>query len=265
VNNTACDQSKCTGKWAWGGDKKNICYDNGHALYSYSCGAGSGDPSTKSCSDLGWTAGYGAPQVCANSILTNGACVPASGWGAAQAACLAAGARLCTVEELQNDETKGTGCKDDCELVWAEDACTMNGVQGNMAAAGSKKCVSKPTGCQLSTTSLSVRCCADVEHVVENPTLPKGFFSAISHDYRSKACAGVPLASYSCWTDDQGTNQRMACRSDDNFVYFQACGADSSCRTCNGNWVKAGDKVGVCYSAPEGYLYKYSCPGSGKH
>jgi hypothetical protein len=43
-------------------------------------------------------------------------------WDEAQSICLGAGARLCTVEELEADETKGTGCNNNRKLVWSVDS-----------------------------------------------------------------------------------------------------------------------------------------------
>ena len=48
-----------------------------------------------------------------------GSCVENQNFAAAAAICSDAGARLCTVAELKDDCTKGSGCGFDVQLVWA--------------------------------------------------------------------------------------------------------------------------------------------------
>lgn len=264
LNNTQCDPAKCSGEWTWGGDRIGVCYDNGEELYAYDCGPQK-VRSAKSCSQLGWPPGPGVAKVCANSKVSNGECSIPKAWQAARDSCASIGARLCTAKEVQNEETRNSGCKNtDCDLMWTNDVCTLpSGQGGHMSMiAGSSRCpsVKFARACQTNITRLVVRCCADAEEIIENPTLPKGFFGAVAYDYRTGGCEGPALAAYSCWSDEEGNNQRMACREDDNSVYFQSC-KDSSCRTCSGNWTTE-ERLGVCYSAPNGYLYKYSCPGN---
>ena len=56
------------------------------------------------------------------------------GWSHASSICLAIGARLCTADELQAEETRGSGCAHDREFIWSSTACDgghLVGVGGN--------------------------------------------------------------------------------------------------------------------------------------
>merc|ERR1711871_1152906 len=124
--------------------------------------------SAVTCNNLGWGAGRGSDQVCAQSnmnhngveTLNSNTCLGADndatdGFVHAAAVCSGAGARLCTVAELTNQETRGTGCGHDNDQVWSSTPCDG----GSMSAQGQQG--QNPT-CQTDLTqSLAVRCCAD--------------------------------------------------------------------------------------------------------
>jgi hypothetical protein len=118
------------------------------------------DPSDSSCGELGWAnaAQFGASNVCGESGNGLGGCKPASSWGEAEAACKVGGARLCTLAELQNDETRATGCSFDSKLVWSSTACAANahalGMGSTLFGAASE--------CRTDDSPRPVRCCADV-------------------------------------------------------------------------------------------------------
>ena len=114
--------------------------------------------SASSCGDLGWTNAdtFGATSVCSESDFGLGGCSGELKWLEAVAFCETAGARLCTLAELQRDEAKGTGCSMDGEQVWSSDACSG----GHYAAMGSTKRTS--TGCVSAAGTRRARCCADV-------------------------------------------------------------------------------------------------------
>jgi hypothetical protein len=62
--------------------------------------------SAATCAELGWTNAFslGSTSVCGESDLGLGGCSGVRSFANALAFCEAPGARLCTVEELQNDE-----------------------------------------------------------------------------------------------------------------------------------------------------------------
>ena len=92
---------------------------------------------------------------------------------------MAIGARLCTIEELQNDETRGTGCGHDGEWVWSSETCDTDEGSHLVAVGGSNNgrnlcsgdgeeclpdqnpCVCNAR-CWAATENAGVRCCADV-------------------------------------------------------------------------------------------------------
>jgi len=121
------------------------------------------------CTDLGWgnAASYGSTSVCGESDLSMGGCSGNMVWAAAEAFCSSAGARMCTVAELQADEARGTGCGIDRTMVWSSDVCSG----GYMAAPGSSKSGTTPI-CEAAGTLTNVaRCCAEVSLSVSSPVL----------------------------------------------------------------------------------------------
>ena len=71
--------------------------------------------SALSCGDLGWfnAEAYGSSSVCGESDLRLGGCSGKVSFRQAVAFCESAGARLCSVGELQADEARQTGCSFD--------------------------------------------------------------------------------------------------------------------------------------------------------
>lgn len=50
-------------------------------------------------------------------------CLSGVSWEEARVKCENAGARLCTIEELENDIPRGTGCGYDWQMVWSTTPC----------------------------------------------------------------------------------------------------------------------------------------------
>lgn len=109
----------------------------------------------KTCSELGWKVAGASPFVCANSEFVGKTCGTSATFQVAQAACLGRGARLCSSEELSNDDAKGSGCKLDDKMVWSSTSCTG----GHLVQMGSFQAGMQPQ-CMPSGTA-GVRCCAD--------------------------------------------------------------------------------------------------------
>ena len=116
--------------------------------------------SASTCDDLGWgnAETRGDSMVCGESDLNLGGCSNEQTWDRAVDFCQAAGARLCTLEELQKDEARGTGCGYDTTAVWSSTSC---GSGSCLQAPGSTR--SAGTECSPNLTGVLVRCCADVE------------------------------------------------------------------------------------------------------
>eukprot|EP01043_Picozoa_sp_COSAG02_P025042 COSAG02_NODE_1393_length_12906_cov_6.298352_1_plen_4217_part_01 len=84
--------------------------------------------SSETCASLrqehgGWPLSpNGSPDVCGESDMPSGC--ETGNYMHARSTCESVGARLCTVVELQNDETIGTGCQFDFQETWSSDACS---------------------------------------------------------------------------------------------------------------------------------------------
>eukprot|EP01052_Picozoa_sp_SAG31_P033359 SAG31_NODE_3758_length_3911_cov_5.814533_1_plen_538_part_10 len=115
-------------------------------------------------------------DLCWGGQVAGGDDTPTDGWEHAKLICQAIGARLCTTSELQNDETRGSGCQHDHEWIWASEACVSG--EGHLVAAGASS--STPPGCQAAgscgvrcfadSTPHGVRCCADVDPTLAHAT-----------------------------------------------------------------------------------------------
>jgi len=97
-----------------------------------------------------------------------GSCSGALGWEAAQTFCEDAGARLCTSDELLNEETADTGCVYDSELIWSQTSC---GSGSYLVAIGDSTTHGTTTTCVTSTsTAYYAACCADTVACAPTPT-----------------------------------------------------------------------------------------------
>ena len=86
--------------------------------------------SERNCGALGWPETFGVEDVCGQSQI-QGQCRDASGFARALRACRGVGARLCTLDELDRDEARGTGCGFDGALAWTN---TRGRLRGRRAA-----------------------------------------------------------------------------------------------------------------------------------
>jgi len=136
------------------------------------------DCSVETCDDLGWTNGasYGSTSVCGetDALVLGGECSGLLTWDDARDYCQHGGARLCTANELLDDEVRGTGCNYDSELIWSGTACgssrpykdeTFTAVYGATYTGGSSECYER----SLDSVAYA-RCCADVDGCTSHPT-----------------------------------------------------------------------------------------------
>ena len=116
--------------------------------------------SSATCADLGWTdaASYGSTAVCGESDLGLGGCSGEMSFVEAETFCTAIGARLCTLSEVESDETRGTGCGYDSKLVWTNSPCS--GGAGHAQAPGAST-FSLGAPCAKDSEKGFTRCCAD--------------------------------------------------------------------------------------------------------
>jgi len=276
---STCNPSSCLGEWTWHEEYSKTCYNDGAAFYQYECsGLGLDEAyeasseagriegtSQHTCQQLGWETSLEAgksPFVCSQSKI-NDECPVDMTFAEAEATCSTVGARLCTSEELANDEAKGGGCKADCKGVWSADTCDG----GHTWQAGAAKCLKDfPSACGDSSAKAAVRCCADSVNMNVGPSagLPAGYSLATASDFKleDKICGGTPTKQYSCWTNAvTGQAQRFACTADSTFVWSQSCGTDATCAgsSCSGDWFNQNEELNQCYEDPSGNLYSYDC------
>jgi hypothetical protein len=119
--------------------------------------------SSKSCAELGFNYDlYGSPFVCGDTKWKpdRDYCpghvdvVSAMDW------CESAGARLCTLSELANEETKDTGCNMNQEMIWSSTPCATYDQAGFMVALGRDGSQARCYPKHMDLTAF-VRCCAD--------------------------------------------------------------------------------------------------------
>eukprot|EP00951_Prasinocladus_malaysianus_P004811 scaffold34012_cov46-Prasinocladus_malaysianus.AAC.4 len=76
--------------------------------------------------------------ICASSRDANRECMDGGGWthSRGEAACAEMGARLCTLEELRQEQTRDTGCWLNLEIIWTSTPCSCYKFDGFVAALG---------------------------------------------------------------------------------------------------------------------------------
>ena len=111
-----------------------------------------------------WPTAKGDHSICGEADA-GFECNEAATWAEAESTCLGVGARLCTVEELEADETKGTGCGNNNKLVWSEDAgrcgAGSHTVVVGSAASAAAHANRFATRCDADSTPHAVSCCGD--------------------------------------------------------------------------------------------------------
>ena len=133
----------------------------------------SSDPhprSFSSCNDLGWsnTLTYGSSLICGESDNALGGCSGDLTWCSALHFCESSGARLCSLMELQNDETSGSGCTFDVEQVWTATSCgagSYSTAMGSASAGATTQCLADDE-----VTTAKARCCADTIAATHAPS-----------------------------------------------------------------------------------------------
>lgn len=121
------------------------------------------------CGQLGWLNGpyNGDPNVCSGSsvggaeTLMKGdkGCSGDVSWDKAVNFCEDLGARLCTFDELQNDEVAGAGCGPEIAPIWTSTGCHSG---SHMVGYGNSQVKTAPE-CIISDTAVGyyARCCGD--------------------------------------------------------------------------------------------------------
>jgi hypothetical protein len=107
------------------------CGRPGHSsCLENSCQSTSANHEVRCCADAaqnGYQKKHGCEVWAESQFLSvgsgTGGCVHAATWEAANLTCVQDGARLCTVAELEDSCTQGTGCGHDADMIWASSRC----------------------------------------------------------------------------------------------------------------------------------------------
>jgi hypothetical protein len=119
--------------------------------------------------DMAWKTGsYGTRDVCGGSELPGAeSCLEAQTFAEAQRACDVFGARLCTLNEIESDEARATGCGFDRQKVWTSNVC---GRENHMVSVGAEtdngiftETARAKRECAADDQLFAVRCCADAQ------------------------------------------------------------------------------------------------------
>jgi hypothetical protein len=139
-----------------------------------------GCASRRSCADLAaasgrnsWPTGSGDHGICGEADGGLGPagtteCNDHKTWAEAQSICLGAGARLCTVEELEANEARSTGCSNNRKLVWSVDTGPCEAGAHALVVGYSHNAVDDMvTHCEADETPAAVSCCADSQSRID--------------------------------------------------------------------------------------------------
>jgi len=121
----------------------------------------------------GWGDSDGSPLVCAESEAGLGGCSGRVPLDRAEHFCEAAGARLCTADELSDNEATGSGCAYDTVRVWSSTVCSGDGgLVGRLTQAGSADYLhTVARTCSAPEDEVAARCCADTQLYPPAPPL----------------------------------------------------------------------------------------------
>jgi hypothetical protein len=111
--------------------------------------------SAQPCAELGWRLGDNS-NVCGQAKPLGTCHRKSIDYRSAMATCNAAGARLCSVDELQSNAAKGAGCDLDNKNVWTSDSCGVD-----MFFLSKRSTASTPPQCKHISEQSSLTCCAD--------------------------------------------------------------------------------------------------------
>ena len=118
--------------------------------------------SASTCEELSWLEGssYGSQYICGESARGAMQCSGKLNAANAKLYCEGHGGRLCTMSELEADETRGSGCGYDSQKVWSSDSCNNGAGFMTVSGATTSNDLADCTDANLETHSVA-RCCAD--------------------------------------------------------------------------------------------------------
>jgi len=212
--------------------------------------------SALTCDELGWinAAARGDSMMCSSSVGAEGLCSgAANSWDEADFFCRDVGGRLCTLDELLNDETRATGCSADDDLVWSSTLC---GESSFWVAMGSTLNTAE-TACSPSSEGHTARCCADV--FVPSPT---PFVSASSCEDLGWSNAESFGSSEVCGESNLGLG---GCSGFMSWSEAQEFCANAGARLCSADELKSDEARSTGCSLDRAYLWSSSECGDGSY
>ena len=197
-----------------------------------------GSTSVSSCDDLGWTNArqYGSATVCGESDQGMGGCSGVVSYGEAGLFCRkkwGGRGRLCTVEEVENQEMQDAACDYEGEMLWTSTGvCGDNGYY-QVRGDGEEDTTVCVENIQVTAATAKVRCCSDStlddESQGDCPPLLKWNAAKIWCERKgARMCTQIELQSDE--TRDTG------CNSDRKLVW--------SSTECSGHWKQGQGKLG---------------------
>ena len=191
----------------------------------------------RSCTQLGWPVVGGSAAVC-GATDPGGSCSDLVDFEGAVAFCASNGARLCTLDELNADETATTGCGYDDARVWTQTPCA-DGSLSTQAGSSLFK-INHPLECTPQADPAYARCCADEP---SNTSLELGATAAQTYTIeawiRPDQLSGVQIIAAKANPDGNANERGIALQLSNNKVNFgrSACNNfDSNAALTVGVW-----------------------------
>jgi hypothetical protein len=137
--------------------------------------------SNNTCTQLEWSPSADKPGVCASARggvfyggrVVDGSCIEETAtWHEAHQLCTLRGARMCSVDELQANVAKTTGCDREQQRVWSDTACGCGSVYTQGGAFSTEDVTANPRVCSSVNQKMAVVCCADEPVATENQLEP---------------------------------------------------------------------------------------------
>ena len=170
--------------------------------YSYAAGSTVTVLVRKNCEELGYTKIVNG--ICGESDLGLASGCTDGPLAAAKEVCSAAGARLCTVDEIDSGVTAGTGCNADIKYTWTSTWCGLGPEGGKYYVGMGGGGVPSDRKCKNPKKSYAVRCCSDVD-LAATTALPVTTTTTFPFLSTRKDCAalGWEVTGVACGESDK--------------------------------------------------------------
>lgn len=169
----------------------------------------SADESRKTCSEFPTAVNGNGNAVCGVSDLPGTGCSAGKTFQEALSLCVGAGARLCTLQEVLDNEVRLSGCNNfEAARVWTStrEECPQDHVKTTGDHDARTSATRRPACTPITESfNMAVRCCADVEHLCEAglPCHPRGSLLTCSElNWEQVGNLGRGIADYGSDSSD---------------------------------------------------------------